>query len=752
LQADCYNSYNNYPPDYSGEHQSNEPLLSRDPQMRCLLLKEMASALVPLILHIANHDPVVEALVNTLPSMPIKIRKALITLCRCRVPYDPSSRAYIRLRETIDTDYLATLHKHNKQPEYTSLADSILPFLNDYIVSPVLSGFISSVIRTIPFEDREDFETNMVDARDKEMKAAMERNPSAPINWSSILSHSTSVRHTTPLSDAYIIQPHLHDSIYSLFMKCRSNIVGLRLYPNCSFKTIGATATQHYNAVVNNLPLPLRIHASTLDLEILYHQEGIRIHGPTEFRRAMKYNDIRPRFFYARGPDQYYASRYVQPLFNFMIDHFPFVHRFLRFSVHDILLDPTQTLFIYDYDAFTSRLEEIRNFTAELASFFQGVEVEIVDTYHGLLSVDIFDILTEFNEACNTYPTVELQQQLQGLLEGESFTHTCGMLGIPGNITSATLLHGLHLAIVVMSIFCKCVGDDAMGSGKLSSKNDLFESLSSIGRIAFEKMEFWEHKDAEDYANPWEDTWHYTKRPLDRFENRIIHSPTLIQWPPLPTIFPELADSDHTMSIRTGCPHLRVAKVLMSFAMQFRDFPPSSPLEVQTANSFILQVARRARLIDTGGFDDEQSHACRFCHTSHFFPISIEEAMDTQEWIDRIYYRRVRLPVARTTHPWSEEKFFREVVHEGMWSSPMLTLMTKLGHAESEREYEEVMIGDHVDRFLAYVLKQPFESSYTVVVHNSCPDWMLRDYLSERLLPVNVDSDSEYGDDYDVEF
>lgn len=674
--------------------------------------------------------------------MPIKIRKSVITISRCQVPYDLQSRAYIRLKAAIDTPFpYTTVHK---ETSFCNLHD-ILPYLDDYMTSPILSSFISMLVRVVPFGDREDLARELEAGRTKEIRAAMEEYHPVYINWQSILSESAQIRHRTPFSEHYFIQPEVQDRLYSMFKKCRHDVDGLRLYPDYSHKSIGSQSERNFMSAISGLAVGCSHKASTADLERLWSLEGVKISGPTELRCAFKYNDIRPRFYYARGPDQYYASRFIQPFFNFVLQYFPFVHRFLRFSLHELVLDHHDTLFIYDYDAFTSRLDEIKNFTCALAHFFQGTYVETVDTYHGITRVDLHDLLTEFNDACNMYPAVVIQESLKEAFEDpESFIHTCGMLGVPGNISSCTLLHGLHLCIVVMSVFCRCVGDDAIGSGEIVDKSGLHTSLSSIGLVAEEKMEFWEHRDADEYRGRWDDTWHYIKRPLDRFENRIIHSPRIVIWPPIPAILTKYSDSDHTTypSTKEECQR-KVASTLCSFVRQFEFFSDPSPLELSIANQYIREMLRASGL---WRFRKDGSTYAEDLRRDLIFPICVEESLSLVDWVDRIWYSRVRLPVPRSRYSVDREDIRFGVGLKGMKFNRMLKTMVDIGHASAEQEFETVLVKDHVDRVMAFMSRDRLDASFTVCIFESCPLWMFDTYLSECQLLVLPDEDHDPGE------
>jgi hypothetical protein len=157
------------------------------------------------------------------------------------------------------------------------------------------------------------------------------------------------------------------------------------LCPEYSTKTIGHIAAADLKKVAESLELAL--DPSIIGIEQLYSLTGWKISGPTEVRWAFRYNDLRPRVYFARGSDQYYASHYIQQILNIILDLFPPVNRRFRYLIDVIRLSQHDTLFIYDYSSFTSILHEIRNFTASLSRYFADVVVSLVDSHRGVIQV-----------------------------------------------------------------------------------------------------------------------------------------------------------------------------------------------------------------------------------------------------------------------------------------------------------------------------------------------------------------------------
>jgi len=251
-------------------------------------------------------------------------------------------------------------------------------------------------------------------------------------------------------------------------------------------------------------------------------------------RSAWRGNDLKPRVYYARGPDVHFASSIIQDIFNTFVDSLSSTHRRNRFNLLDLeRMTEDEVLAIYDYSSFTSTLHEIRNFTNRLADFCTGTEIEVLDGYHGIQKRDVGEILRSYNEACNISAEFDASELLS--ISDAIMTHNCGMLGVPGNISSCTLLHGIHLAIVLHSLQRgKVIGDDAIAiifrdSGH--TPESFIEAVAAIGRIEFTKAEFWEDND---YGS--RNRWTYEKRPLERMHEMPWRG-QLITWPSINILF-----------------------------------------------------------------------------------------------------------------------------------------------------------------------------------------------------------------------
>jgi len=261
---------------------------------------------------------------------------------------------------------------------------------------------------------------------------------------------------------------------------------------------------------------------TTAALERLYLEEGIEVEGPCEVRYAWKYNDLKPRVYYAIGATAYNAAKYVHQIFDQLVKISRSTDPRTRytFAGFPLLSFPDNSFIIYDYTSFTSRLVDFKRFCGEFADFMTGTMVKIYDTRYGIKEVDIGHLLHHYNDTCNkdgqfsltriTYPG-DRQPPEYVILEHK----VAGMLGVFGNIVGSTALHGIvGIQICGGDDYGNFIGDDA---GIVNMEMDNFEiyqvkeAIRTIGEIAEEKFEIFEDNDE---AFDDTDSWHYTKRPI----------------------------------------------------------------------------------------------------------------------------------------------------------------------------------------------------------------------------------------------
>jgi hypothetical protein len=415
------------------------------------------------------------------------------------------------------------------------------------VLSTTIYSLLSAASRMAPYEDLSDIVTAQKETIEKEIQAAMTYNPPPKLNYSAIFSSFRRDRMFRMYPNVPLDED-VHRSLHQSFQQSKFLLHGRIIYPRVSNKTIGVEAQEISSRMVHHSHHPecsVDFVESVADVERVYHETGVETKGPVEMRRAWKYNDLKPRVYYAQGPDVFHRSKYIQSIFNVILDCFQVVHRFNRYELpEDRRLSDSDALIIYDYTSFTSRLDEVLEFTRALADFYADVHVVLVDSRYGLKQVCLRDLLLEYTSACNELSVFDAAR----VLDLESFFpvfHTCGMLGVPGNISSCTLLHGIHLSIILSSVHRgRCVGDDALACLPDADEETLesfIDAVNNLGIVERTKFSIWSYEDDQD-----ESEWHYLKRPITRVSSAIQLGIAYI-WPSIANLL-NLSDDFHTVA------------------------------------------------------------------------------------------------------------------------------------------------------------------------------------------------------------
>lgn len=672
----------------------------------------MSRASVNLAARVLARIPPLKSLSLAIPFMPMKTRKALLTLTRVRTMYDPSSRAYLRLYKDLKHPFPDPTDPCRRE----TCLSTLLSTAGDYLASNFYSGLISMLVRNLPWRDKCEVHELLEEAVRTEMSAAKETYHPVKLNWGSVLSPSKSTRHSTSLIPSLEPDPYIHDEIYSSIMSAGAKISRRTQFPYYNSKTMGRRARNCLQQLAEQLheDLPPTTHS----LELLYHKYGLKVDAPTEVRTAFKFNDLRPRVYYARGPDVYYASRYIQSIFNDLVDSLQVTNRYTRYMANSLRIPQGHKLFIYDYSAFTSTLHELYNFTSNLADTLRPFSTTVIDTRVGPINMSLRELLIEYNETCNNHPSFDIGNVFQdGQWHEQDVHHNTGMLGIPGNISSSTLLHGIHLMCLLMSMECKCVGDDAIGHTHPDSFQPVLDMLSNIGVISLPKVEHW---DEDSFEQVHDQRWHYTKRPIDRVDNRVSMDPAMVIWPALGNIHEVFGDDLHTV-IYGDTEYekfKRVARALHSFVLQFKTSESIGEEEKEIANTFIEEVIRTTGL---GEYERESYKTHRPCPV---FPRYVEDGLNVDDWIDRIWYTSVNLPRLKSIAV-SPDDFGLGVEME-INSSRALKLAVDLGYAVAEPVVDSFFVFSDADRVRSFLSKDPITEPHVVrcSLSDDIPMWL----------------------------
>lgn len=572
-----------------------------------------------------------------------------------------------------------------------------------------------------PYEDYSSVEEARKEAIEKEIQAAITESSCADLRFEAIFSRNRSDRYLRPFHNIPL-NPEVFGDLHRCFRISAKSLHGQIIYPRVSKKSIGITAKEECNEILKSHLGPhhsMSCVESILDVERYYHETGVELPGPVEMRSAWKYNDLKPRVYYAQGPSVYHSSKFIQPIFNMILDHFPVVHRQNRYSLpDDQTLAIQDILLIYDYASFTSKLDIIKRFTRDMAEFYSSTNVVVIDTFHGPRVKNIRELLLEYTETCNESSVFDVQKVLS--LEYSSlFEHTCGMLGVPGNISSCTLLHGIHLCMLLESLIAgRCIGDDALVNLKRGLKLDRLsnfqDGVNNLGTVEASKFSMWRYDD-----DPEDASWHYTKAPLTRIDSGISQGIALV-WPSIANLL-KLDDRYHTTPIPTDLQQRKtfIAQWSRLLTRLYTLSISLSDVDRQTLRSFQNYSYRRLGFHKGGYYISKDDHRL-------VLPVKLEFHEFGLDWkpftIDIMRGRgSVRLPLLWNIR---ERPSGLEMETFESQSTKLLSLLENLGYLEKEMLFEDVDFSQLDDALARVYIDLSYTFCYSWRCTKDFPRWV----------------------------
>jgi hypothetical protein len=132
-------------------------------------------------------------------------------------------------------------------------------------------------------------------------------------------------------------------------------------------------------------------------------------------------------------------------------------------------------------------MREQRFLMAKLAEFFTGTEIEIVDERDGLISMDLGELLFEYNTHCVEGPLLSLERWSSEMTE--AFPHgIASLLGIFGNLMTCTVAHYLLMSPLVNDEEeINIAGDDGILPEDENDTLRIQEAWDMVGTCAREK-------------------------------------------------------------------------------------------------------------------------------------------------------------------------------------------------------------------------------------------------------------------------
>jgi hypothetical protein len=582
----------------------------------------------------------------------------------------------------------------------SSFADALCEY-QDAFLYPSSASILAHAVRVAPILNVDGLESIFSDAVDKEISAAISIYDESRFDYRVFLNSDSKYRDFAFCS-RFRPNPEVASSLFTRFIDSRPRLNNMLVFPDLGRKTVGRITTQQfwntYRAAgctfMHDGSYPYGMDVTpTACMRLSVELGGGTVSGPVEMRTSWMYNQIGPRVYYARGGSILSTSMFIQPIINRLIDMFPEVHRINRFAPLPISLTEDDLLVIYDYTAFTSSLFEIRRFVEALSSFYRGVVVRCLHPVYGIQHIDLGQLFSDYNRDCNMFADFDISRVSTSTPPDSILQHPNGMLGVPGNIFLATLLHGIFTRFLSGGVGrSRCVGDDAV----MAYSSECFDADDELVLLSYRVSAMAPiHPDKFKIL-----TWHrsgdlsahrYVKRPIRREFDDVVQG-FVLALPSIASLF-SFSDDWHTVlpprhhpcrtAFRSLC---RLFSDMKSMSFVLEDDPTSNLLV-----KYVWFILNEIRRMDPDGEHAPINRADRSRRYSVPDPdmwgkVSYEEFV----MMDLGYDEMVRFP----KNGGARDDFLKVRAGECMHieNGRLLGLLEKLGYVRKEPLFDDVSL------------------------------------------------------------
>lgn len=356
----------------------------------------------------------------------------------------------------------------------------------------IASSAISMVLARIPPPSL--LEDLRVQSISKEL-SVMESTPRpAVIRWKHFFDSSTE---DYSIGEGIPPNPTMTKKIRLSLLRYRHIISDKILWPYSTRRGISQETSREYLGKTLNLVKPWHDEGcdvspvSSRDVVSYYLHYDDWVGGDCEMKQRWYPSGLLPRTYYAQGGDAIRVSSYLRDFFNELCDCFLPTDRYARVDGSRLITYDNGYFFIYDLTSFTSNFHEQYSFLTEVASFFRGTRVYLVSAQLQVLPSDLGEMVMEYANVINLRPRYRFSRRLPIICESaHPQTHMiAGFLGVPGNLASCTLSHGILLSQHVDDESKQsCAGDDGcLGCLDEKHQQDMSGTIRLLGIFQTEK-------------------------------------------------------------------------------------------------------------------------------------------------------------------------------------------------------------------------------------------------------------------------
>jgi len=422
---------------------------------------------------------IIRSFINTLERHEVK---PCISLVRYGVIPTPDDRALwksipISLFNKFFISYI-------QEPEFTEHGEIFFKVSTNPLIS---STIISECLAKVPTED--EIENSFIASASKEVQVMESTARPSSINWRAFFQ----VSH----GDSYILPHQKTDStpfaarVNAAFRRFRDRIAYTRVWPHGTTRGVSRTAQRSLERLrVENSTSwmqasDFREEISSLSIVKHYLHTGFWSQGVCELKQKWYPSGLVPRTYFAQGGDAIRTSCYLRNIFNDLTDTYLPTERRARVDGSRLICPDGGYFYIYDLTSFTSNFHEQKSFLTSMASFFRDTTIYLIGPHLNLIERSLGDMIEEYCDTVNDLPPYEFNERILNFSLDSIvfFHHVAGFLGVPGNLATCTLAHGISIGITTKEDDKQsCAGDDGnVGLLNDNEEDEITKTIHSLG-------------------------------------------------------------------------------------------------------------------------------------------------------------------------------------------------------------------------------------------------------------------------------
>jgi hypothetical protein len=416
----------------------------------------------------------------------LRIGKPLLKLFRYGgVPQDPSTYLYKSVEPALSHGDIDGPHKGKTLQTLLDHSDTNL----DEVFSPVVRGVVIAYLSAYDLSPEQEVVVRVQSLmKEIDVMRGNRKDTYVPIDFFPLFRYSADTWNE-PIYPNFPINHTARKYYHGVFSGFKSWIKhDTIIYPRISSKLVTSRAQDEISA--KHFSIVQAEEASFAELERIYVITGTHMEGPCELRQRWYLNGQVPRSYFVCGPTAYKVSKYMRKPLNKLCDQAASTNFQKRVDVSRLRYKDGDLIAMYDYTSFTSNMGIQVDFLRQLSSFMSGTLIYIADGRDGMVLRDFGEMLREYVSEANDFPEWYYNGTESIVTDYVERHRVAGFLGVLGNISSCTFLHGMLLSQFLNDPKnFSCAGDDALFFTRMMEElKAIIESMSIAGILNWDKV------------------------------------------------------------------------------------------------------------------------------------------------------------------------------------------------------------------------------------------------------------------------